>query len=120
MWQELINFINNDPTVSGIIASILGNTLSVPISDGLRKLFSKKVEVQTLTVESCKQIGIKDEDLEKLLKEIEQLKDNMIHIDQENEEGLNDNELEGLSGVKGNVWISQKNKKGDNKLKIKR
>ena len=40
--------------------------------------------------------------------------------DQENEEGLNDNELEGLSGVKGNVWISQKNKKGDNKLKIKR
>lgn len=117
MWQELINLINNDPTISGIIASFIGNTLYEPISDGVKKLFKKKHENKTLTEEDCQQMGIKEEDLEAILKEIKQLKSSVV-INQENEEGKNDHEIHGLSNAKGNVQISQKNKTGDNNLKI--
>ena len=77
MWQEIINFINNDSIVSGIIAKVLA-----------------------------------------ILEEIKRLKNNKVVISQDNEEGKNTNEISGLSNAKGNVEISQNNKKGDNSLNI--
>ena len=118
MWQDIIYFINHDPIIGGAISSFLGNTLSTPISEGLRKLFQKKQEEKVLTMEGCQQIGIKEEDLKAILDELKQLRNNKIVIRQENEEGDNDNEINGFSNVSMGVEISQTNKKGDNSLKI--
>ncbi len=118
MWQELINFINNDPAVGGIITSFLGNTLYEPISEGLKKLFKKKHDEKELTVDGCKQLGIKEEDLVAILNELNQLKNKRVVISQENEEGKNDSDISGIPSERENVLISQTNKKGDNNLKI--
>ena len=118
MWQEILDYINNDSIVGGIIAKVISNTLSEPISDGLKKLFKKKHEEKELTVEGCKQTGIKEEDVVPILEEIKRLKNNKVIISQDNEEGKNTNEISGLSNAKGNVEISQNNKKGDNNLNI--
>lgn len=118
MWQELINLINTDPTVSGIIASFIGNTLYEPISDGLKKLLKKKHEDKVLTIEGCKQIGIEEEDLRAILEEIKRLKNNKVIISQDNEEGENASGISDLSNAKVNVEIRQKNKTGDNNLNI--
>lgn len=117
MWQEFIKLIN-DPMVSGIIANFLGNTLSTPISEGLKKLFQKKHEEKVLTIEQCKQMGIKEEDLKALLEEIMRLTNNKIVIGQVNEEGKNVNEVSGLSQADQDVTVMQTNKTGDNNLKI--
>ena len=118
MWQDIIYFINHDPIIGGAISSFLGNTLSTPISEGLKKLFQKKQEEKVLTMEGCQQIGIKEEDLRAILDELKQLRNNKIVIRQENVEGDNDNEINGFSDVSMGVEISQTNKKGDNRLKI--
>ena len=117
MWQELINLINNDPAVAGIITSFLGNTLYEPISEGLKKLFKKKHDEKELTEEGCKQLGIKEEDLVAILEELKQLKNKRVVISQENEEGKNVNDIN-VSSARENVLITQTNKKGDNNLKI--
>ena len=117
MWQELINLIN-DSTISGIIASFFGNTLSAPVSDGLRKLFKKKQKEEELTIESCKQTGIKEEDLKAIIEEIKRLKNDTIDISQMNEEGKNNHSISGLSNANVGIKISQINKKGDNNLNI--
>ena len=113
MWQEIINFINNDPTVSGIIASFFGNTMSTTISGGLKKLFNKKREKDTLSLEDCKRL-IKEEDLAAVLEEIKHLKSNKIVISQKNEEGNNDNNVSGLAKADKNVEMDQTNIKGEN------
>ena len=119
MWQELINFINEYSIIPGAISSFLGNTLSTPISEGLRKLFQKKQEEKVLTMEGCQQIGIKEEDLRAILEELMRLKQNSkIVIRQENVEGDNDSEINGSSIASMGAEISQTNKKGDNSLKI--
>ena len=118
MWQELINFINEYSIIPGAISSFLGNTLSTPISEGLRKLFQKKQDEKVLTKEGCQQIGIKEEDLKAILDELKQLRNNKIVIRQENEEGDNDSEINGASIANKGAEISQTNKKGDNSLKI--
>ena len=118
MWQEILNYINNDPIVSGIIAKVISNTLSEPISDGLKKLFKKKHKEKELTVEDCKQMGIKEEDLVTILDEIKRLKNNKVIISQINDEGKNVNDISNLSNSKANVEISQQNKIGDNNLNI--
>jgi hypothetical protein len=72
MWQELLNYLNGDNTLSGIIANFLGNTLSTTVSDGLKRLFKKKQEKKDLDIDDCKQL-IKEEDLAAILEEIRQL-----------------------------------------------
>jgi len=119
MWQDIIYFINHDPIIRGAISSFLGNTLSTPISEGLRKLFQKKQEEKVLTIEDCQQIGIKEEDLRAILEELMRLKQNSkIVIRQENVEGDNDSEIKGSAIASMGAEISQTNKKGDNSLKI--
>ena len=118
MWQDIIYFINHDPIIGGAISSFLGNTLSTPISEGLKKLFQKKQEEKVLTIKGCQQIGIKEEDLKAILDELKQLRNNKIVIRQENEEGDNDSEINGSSIASMGAEISQTNKKGDNSLKI--
>ena len=118
MWQDIIYFINHDPIISGAISSFLGNTLSTPVSEGLKKLFQKKQEEKVLTMEGCKQIGIKEEDLEAILEELKRLRNNKIVIIQENVEGDNDSEINGSSIASIGAEISQTNKKGDNSLNI--
>lgn len=116
-WQELLNFINGNSTLSGIIASFMGNTLSTTVTDGLKRLFKKKQEKKELNIDDCKQL-IKEENLAAILEEIKQLIKSGIVIKQGNEEGDNDQEISGLSKVKKNVDISQNNKKGNNNLTI--
>ena len=118
MWQDIIYYINQDPLIQGAIASFLGNTLSTPISEGLKKLFQKKQEDKVLTMEGCQQTGISEEELGKILEELKLLRHNEIVIRQNNEEGKNYNEIHDLSNANMGTEISQTNKKGDNILKI--
>ncbi len=114
MWEVLLNLINNDTTISGIIASFLGNTLSTPVSEGLKKLFKKKQENKTLTKEDCEMVGIKEKDLKAILDEIKLLKFRRSSFVQHNEEGSNRFERRSLNG--DNMDVLQVNKKGDNSI----
>lgn len=120
MWQELINIINNDPTISGIIANFIGGSLSMTVSSRLKQLFKKKHDSKekNLTIEDCKDLKISEKELKALLEEVKQLKNNKVVIRQDNEEGNNVNEVCGLSKANKDVDISQTNKKTDNNLKI--
>lgn len=112
MFQFLLDLINSD-FVGSLLGSVVTGTMAIPVSEKLNKLFKKKQEVKVLTIDDCKNIGIKEEDIKSLILEIKQLK-KKISINQINEYA--DNNFTNTLRDVNSMEITQKNIMGDNNI----